>query len=412
MEEILLIHHRLPYPLTSGMDKLRYNLIATLSKRYRITLAIPTDENTKPEWIENVRPYVEELVIVPVLKNETLIRKSKWLSFLRLIRLAFFCIPSYASENYYKEFGTRLVLLLKEKQFSFIQILSDFSAIYLRYLPQDIYKITGPSDDTIELFYKSYQSATKKSAKLVYWLLFRAVKKYFSTICRQSDLLLFHSIEDLNRVKSVLGFDFNAGVLPVATDRLEKAEDASNDIEPNSIVFVGGFGANFNQDAAMHLVKDILPIIREKQPEVKLYLVGNHPTPDIKALGVNPNIIVTGEVPDVRPFVRKAAVYVSSVRIGTGIKTKIIEALSMSKALVVSSASLQGLWETDDSICVCDDSNDFAEHVLAFLQNSELRRKHEKGSAALYNKAYALPKAELLTLTCYLEFEKKIQFFN
>jgi glycosyltransferase involved in cell wall biosynthesis len=267
-------------------------------------------------------------------------------------------------------------------------------------------------DDTIELFYQSYQNATKKSEILVYWFLFRAVKKYFSTIYKQSDLLLFHSIEDLNRVKSVLGFDFNAGVLPVTTDRVEKAEKPSDDPESNSVVFVGGFGAHFNQDAAMHLVNDILPIIRKKQPEVKLYLVGNHPTAIIRALGVNQNIIVTGEVPDVRPFIRKATVYVSSVRIGTGIKTKIIEALSMSKAMVVSSASIQGLWETDDSICVSDDNNDFADQVVALLQNSELRRKHEKGSAALYNRAYALSKAESLTLACYLEFEKKIPFFN
>jgi hypothetical protein len=412
MKEILLIHHRLPYPLTNGMDKLRYNLIITLSKRYRITLAIPIDENTKPEWIENVRPYVKELVTVPVLNKGNRIKKNKWLFFLGPIRLFFFRIPGYASENYYEEFKNRLVILIKEKQFAFIQILSDFSAIYLRYLPQDTYKITGPMDDIIELFYQSYQNATKKSEKLVYWFLFKAVKKYFYIICKQSDLLLFHSIEDLNRVKSVLGFDFNAGVLPVATDRVEKAEESSDDVEPNSIVFVGGFGANFNQDAVMHLVHDILPIIRKKQPEVKLYLVGNHPTAAIKALGVNPNIIVTGEVPDVRPFIRKASVYVSSVRIGTGIKTKIIEALSLSKALVVSSASLQGLWETDNSICVCDENNDFAEQVITFLQNSDLRRKHEKGSASLYNKAYALSKAESLTLACYLEFEKKIQFFN
>jgi len=412
MKKILLIHHHLPYPLTNGMDKLRFNLLVTLSQRYKVTLAVPIYENTKQEWIEIVSRYVEELIMVPVLNKKDRIKKNKWLHYLGPLRLFLLRIPDYAFENYYEKFKNRLLTLINEKQFAFVQTLSDFTACYLRYLPHNIYKITGPMDDTIELFCQSYHNATRKSEKLTYWFLFKAVKKYFSIICKQSDLILFHSPEDLNRVKSVLGFDFNAGVLPVATDRVEKAEELSDDIEPNSIVFVGGFGAHFNQDAAMHLVNDILPIIREKQPEVKLYLVGNHPTPDIKALGVNPNIIVTGEVPDVRPFIRKATVYVSSVRIGTGIKTKIIEALSMSKALVVSSASLQGLWETNDSICVCDENIDFAKQVIEFLQNSDLRRKHEKGSAALYNKAYSLPKAESLTLACYMEFEKKMQFFN
>jgi glycosyltransferase involved in cell wall biosynthesis len=409
---ILLIHHRLPWPLNSGMDKLRFNLLVTLSKRYKITLAVPIYENTKPEWIEKVRPYVEDLVTVSVLSNENRIRRNKLLFLLSLTRLLFFRIPGYASENYYDSFKNRLVTLINEKQFAFVQILSDFSACYIPYLPQETYRIIGPMDDTIELYYQSYQNATKKSEILVYWFIFRAVKKYFSMICKQSDLLLFHSIEDLKRVKSVLDFDFNAGVLPVTTDIVEKAEKPTDDPESNSIVFVGGFGAHFNQDAAIHLVNDILPIIRKKVPYVTLYLVGNNPPPFIIALGANKNIIITGEVPDVRPFVRKAAVYVSSVRIGTGIKTKIIEALSMSKALVVSSASIQGLWETDDSICVRDDNNDFADQVVAFLQNSDLRRKHEEGSAELYNRAYALAKASSLTLACYLEFEKKIPFFN
>jgi glycosyltransferase involved in cell wall biosynthesis len=409
---ILLIHHRLPWPLNSGMDKVRFNLLVTLSKRYKVTLAVPIYENTKPEWIEKVRPYVEDLVTVPVVSNENRIKRNKLLYLLSLTRLLFFRIPGYASDNYYEAFKNRLVTLINEKQFAFVQILSDFSACYIPYLPQETYRITGPMDDTIELTSRSYQIETKKMSKLGLKFLYVAMKKYFSMICKRSDLVLFHSNEDLNRVKLVLGFDFNAGILPAVTERAKKAEEPIDDIEPNSIVFVGGFGTNFNQDAVMHLVSDILPIIRKKVPDVTLYLVGNNPPPFIIALGTNKNIIITGEVPDVRPFVRKAAVYVSSVRIGTGIKTKIIEALSMSKALVVSSASMQGLWETDDSICVSDNNNDFAEQVVAFLQNSDLRRKHEEGSAALYNRAYALSKAESLTLACYLEFEKKIPFFN
>jgi glycosyltransferase involved in cell wall biosynthesis len=409
---ILLIHHRIPWPLNSGMDKVRFNLLVTLSKQYRVTLAVPVYENTKQEWVEIVSHYVEDLVTVPVKSNENRIKRNKLLFVLSIARLFFFRVPGYASENYYEDFKNRLVDLVHTKKFAFIQILSDFSACYVPYLPPEMYKITGPVDDTIELFYKIYQTTTKKKTRLVNWLLFMAAKKYFFMFCKRSDLLLFHSNEDLKRVKSVLRLDFIARVLPVAIDRVEMAEEPFNEVEPNSIVFVGGFGANFNQDAAMHLVNDILPIIWRMEPEVKLYLVGNHPTAAIKALGKNKNIIVTGEVSDVKPFIRKASVYVSSVRIGTGIKTKIIEALSMSKALVVSSASLQGLWETDDSICVCDDNNDFAEQVLAFLQNSDLRKKHEKGSAALFNKAYSLSKAESLTLACYREFEKEIPFFN
>ena len=408
MREILLIHHRLPYPLNNGMDKLRYNLLVTLSKQYRVSLAAPVDEHTKPEWIEIIRSIVFELVTVSVLTNEVRIKKSRWLYFLRLIRMIIFRIPNYSSENYYEEFKDHLVTLIRKKQFYFIQILSDFSADYLPYLPKDIFKITGPMDDIIELSWQNMFYARRKIKKLGLWFEYRATKRHFSIICKQSNLVLFHSNQDLSRVKRVLGFDFNANVLPVATERVDKADVPIMEIEYNSIVFVGGFGSFFNYDAAMHLVNDILPIIRKKIPEVKLYLVGNHPPASLIELAAHKNILVTGEVTDVSPFIKKAAVYVSSVRIGTGIKTKVIEALSMSKAMVVSSASLHGLWEIDDSIYICDDNNDFAECVISLLQNPDLRKIHEIKSGALYNKAYAISKAEMLTLGCYNKYNIQV----
>lgn len=403
--KILLIHHRLPFPLDSGMDKLRYNLISILSKRYDVSLAVPINKNTKPEWIEHIRSCVDELIAVPVNKTT---RKNVWLYSLRYLRLILFRRPVYATESYHKELKDRLVDLTNEKKFYFIQLLSDFSACYLPYLSCQEYLITGPMDDMIESSCQNYRLERKFISKLGIKFSHRAMKKHFSVICKRSSLVLFHSVEDMKRVKSVLGFDFISMVLPVTTDHIEKAEEPSNTVEPNSLVFVGGMGTFFNQDAAIHLVKDILPAIRKKIPDVKLYLVGNHPSASIIELGADKNIIVTGEVPDIRPYVRKAAVYISTARTGTGIKTKIIEALSMSKAMVVSSSSLQGLWETDDSIFICDNDNEFAETTVRLLQNLDLRKKHEKGSAELYNRAYAFSKAESMTSNCYSSIEQKI----
>jgi len=73
----------------------------------------------------------------------------------------------------------------------------------------------------------------------------------------------------------------------------------------------------------------------------------------------------------------------------------------MSKAMVVSSASLQGLWETDSSIFICDENNEFAEKVISILSDPILRKKQEKRSAELFNRAYSFSYVSNLMINIY-----------
>ena len=113
------------------------------------------------------------------------------------------------------------------------------------------------------------------------------------------------------------------------------------------------------------------------------------------------NIVVTGGVEDVRPFIRKAAVYVSAIKLGTGIKTKIIEALAMSKAIVATSALVQGLWEVGDSILISSNDQEFVKNTVSLLRDESLRKKYERKSQKLFNSSYALSKVFPLTINIY-----------
>jgi hypothetical protein len=401
MNDILLIHHRLPYPLNNGLDRVSYNLILTLSKKYTITLAVPIDKKTQVEWIDKISKIVTHLVVVSVPRKDENIKKKRFLYLHRFLKLLFFRVPYYSYENYHGSFKNRIIDLLKERDFEFVQLLSDFSACYLKYLPQDIYKIAGPLDDMIESVRENYLYSNTIKEKVGIFLLHRSLKHYFKTICKLSDLVLFHSRQDEARVKKVLFFDFASDILPVTTEYIETAEDPNENVESNTIIFVGGLGAPFNQEAALHLGEKIFPLIKEKVAGLKLYIVGNHPPQVIRSLEKSEEIIVTGEVDDVRPYIRNAAVYVSTVKIGTGLKTKIIEALSMSKAIVATPESLQGLWGIDDSIIVSSEDRNFANNVALLLNDDTLRKDYEQRSKKLFDKAYAMSKIEPTTLNVY-----------
>jgi polysaccharide biosynthesis protein PslH len=390
------------------MDKLRFSLIIILSKLYNITLAFTADNSINDESIEALKPYIRRFLVVYKTKGETGRIKRLINYSLSVISITFSGIPAYAYLNYNREFRDKLVLNATQNEYFFIQCLSDFSAIYMKYLPSCKLKITGPMDDTMELFRQRANWAKGMSEKLKSIYYYFITKRYFRSICKESDLILFHSQEDLNRVKNRLGFPFNGNVLYVPTDIVEKAEEPDEAQEPDSMIFVGGFGAFFNQDAALFFVNRILPIIRTQKPEIKLFLVGNHPPEKIRALQKRNEIIVTGEVDDVGPFIKRASVYISPVRIGTGIKTKIVEALSFSKAMVISSASCNGLWAFDKEIYISDEPEDFAAKVLAIFNDQALRRQKEIIAKKLFNDFYAFSIAEKKTLEFYSTLEEKV----
>ncbi|MGA9844207.1 MAG: glycosyltransferase family 4 protein [Nitrososphaeraceae archaeon] len=176
-----------------------------------------------------------------------------------------------------------------------------------------------------------------------------------------------------------------------------------NDNNP-LILFVGNFLYDPNIDAALYFCKQIFPLILKYIHNAKLLLVGNSPTPEILKLGTssNNNIIVTGYVDSLYPFYKAAKVVVCPLRIGGGIKVKILEALRAGKAIVSTSVGAQGLSVDNRALCICDKIYDFAANVVRFLSNPQDRHRQEQ-EALLFAKT--IPTWEKVT-------EKYIQCYN
>ncbi|RIX45483.1 MAG: glycosyltransferase [Rhodocyclales bacterium GT-UBC] len=143
---------------------------------------------------------------------------------------------------------------------------------------------------------------------------------------------------------------------------------------PDRLVFEGTMAFPPNQQAAQFLVHEIMPRIWAKRPDVVLTLVGRDPGPEVRALA-GERVVVTGAVDDIRPYVQSAAVFVSALQSGAGIKNKLLQAWAMGKAVVATSLSIGGLGAVDgDNLLVRDGADEIADTVLALLDVPEKRR--------------------------------------
>lgn len=144
--------------------------------------------------------------------------------------------------------------------------------------------------------------------------------------------------------------------------------------KPN-LVFVGAFQHLPNIEAMTYFCRDVLPLVREEVPEVELYIVGSNPSPPIIGLGSISGVHVTGFVPDIRPYMAESSVYVVPLRLGVGIRGKILEAWSMKMAVVSTSVGCEGLrCENDRNILIADTAELFASNILSLLKDP-LRRQ-------------------------------------
>ncbi len=140
------------------------------------------------------------------------------------------------------------------------------------------------------------------------------------------------------------------------------------------MVFVGAFQHLPNVEAMIYFCRAILPLIRKQVPEAALTIVGSKPTPEILGLAEEPGVEVTGYVADIRPHMASASVYVVPLRLGVGIRGKILEAWGMAMAVVATPVACAGLHcEHGKNLLVADGAELFAEHVAALLKDPERR---------------------------------------
>jgi polysaccharide biosynthesis protein PslH len=146
-----------------------------------------------------------------------------------------------------------------------------------------------------------------------------------------------------------------------------------------SIVFTGVMDYFPNIDAVEWFCDAILPLVREQIPQASLTICGNRPTAAVRRLAKRDGVHVTGWVPDTRPYLDAAEVFVAPLRVARGVQNKLLEALAMGLPCVASGLAWRGTAVPEgEGILVADDAAKFAALVIRLLREVAFRAQMAK----------------------------------
>jgi glycosyltransferase involved in cell wall biosynthesis len=387
--KILMLTASLPYPPQQGGALRSFGILRGLHQSgHQVTLLSFHDEADKLP--EESAPLFEFCQQIETVKTPTRSRNQ------RLHDLVFSAEPDIARRLYSDEFLKRLTGLLNTQEYDLVQFEGIEVACFMRPLKQQAthaklcYDAFNAEAALQRVIFEVDRTEIRRWPAAAYsFLQSRRIAHFERELCEMADLVIAVSGEDAT-ILCQYRPDQSIQVVAngIFADEYAHADDQL-DLGPHALVFTGKMDYRPNVDAVFWFSEQILPIIRSSIPDVKLYIVGQKPHVRLEKLRDKPGIEITGWVQDVQPFLRGASVYVAPLRMGSGTRLKILEAMASGCAVVATRIATSGMSpEVSKSVIIRDTPDQMAEAIISLLQEPERRAALKAEACSFVAKNY------------------------
>lgn len=247
--------------------------------------------------------------------------------------------------------------------------------------------------DATDAMAESYRRALPFSPPLlrpVFWYEAHAYARLERLLAQTSPLWVIASPADAARLTRSLRGAVRCVVVPNVVDT-EIFSPLPDPPPPPRLVFSGLLDKVVNTSAALFFVRQVFPSIRRVIPQVELTIAGPRPTRDVRRLGAEPGVRVTGLVADLRPLLAEAHAVVVPVRAGTGTRNKILQAWASRRAVVSTPEGAEGLDTRHGENCLLASTPDaFAAAVIRVLTDRAFRQSLGAAGRATVDASYDL----------------------
>ncbi len=169
----------------------------------------------------------------------------------------------------------------------------------------------------------------------------------------------------------------------------------------SDVVFVGGFPHSPNVDAALFIAQEIMPLVWREVEQARLVLIGYAPPQEVLSLA-GPRIVVTGQVPDLEPYMDQARVNLAALRFGAGVKGKVVQSLQMGVPVVTTPIGAEGIGIVSgrDAI-VAEGREALAEAVISLLRDAHRCAELSSAGVELVKRKFSREMASLAIETIF-----------
>lgn len=382
--KILFLSRRIPHRAVTGGHVIVYQRIRRLAARGHQIGLMAFGEEGEGHLASELKPLLADLDVLPPPRHLPGVH--------RLARMFGSGIPSYFFELRSPHFMRRVGDLVQQSQYDVV--VAEFSAMG-QYLYHNPYL---PAVRKVISCHYSVAASYRQVADLMRYRprgmlsaisLWRGLGTYELDMYRSVDrVLVLTAQERLGLLRQGSGLRLSVIPAGVDTDYFAPQPEVTRD---PIVLFSGHYEVEANRDAVLWFATRIWPLVREQHPGVRFHVVGPSVTPLLRDLARrDPSIVVTGEVEDLRPYLHRAQVFVCPVRIGSGLRVKVLEAMAAGVPVVTTSLGAEGIpIQPGDTCLMADQPPMMASYISLLLRDEELRNRLSLQARQLVSERFA-----------------------
>ncbi len=370
---ILFVTPYLPDPPHSGARRRMHGLITGLARSHAVSiLSLVEPGPQQAEAIAATRAYCTELVTVDD-DHYRLTGRQK-----RLLQLK----SMFSPFSYERLFLNRPALqasldqMIQRQRYDIINI--EFPRMALYHFATDSTLVLDEHNIEYEIRYRTYKVESRLERRLYNYINYRKLRREEHHAWRKVDGCVLTSGRDEQLLRRDVP-EIPTTVVPNGVDT-EFFRPSHRPSEPLTLLFFGALDYHPNVEGLLFFLRSVMPRLRQRYASVTLFVVGPAP-PEAIRRWASADVIITGLVDDVRPYLERARAVIVPLRIGGGTRLKILEAMAMGKAVVSTTIGAEGIDVADgEDILLADTDEAFANQVSRLLDDAALASR--LGSAA------------------------------
>lgn len=362
---VLVIDEEIPWPANTGKRLRTLNLLSCLAREFRIDLLVHGGAVTT----EAVKEMRRRGIVVHAAPSR-IPDKAGWRLPFRITASLLSLLPYSVYSHYQRAFQAHLDSLLRDDTYDLIHCEWTPYAVYTKdsALPVCI----AAHNVEFAIWKRMAQTENRPLHRILFQVQAALMERFERGVFARCRLATAVSDGDAEAIRAMGARD--VAVVPNGVDAVAYSPPAVESSKSRSLVFTGSMDWRPNQEAIRWFIDAVHPLLVQ-QGDYQLHVVGRDPPAWLRDPSVVPaQVVVTGTVEDVRPFIANAAVYVVPLRAGGGSRLKILEALAVGRAVVSTTVGAEGLdVQPGVNIVIEDTAGGFAA-AISDLWQDEARR--------------------------------------